>query len=564
VLALRFHVDGLTAIFLLLVAAVAVPATLYSVAYMRRYTDYSLASFYPCLLLFLAGMYGLLATSDMMWIFFGFWQFMVLPGCILIAFEHRKPETWRAARSFLVFMEISCALAMLGAGLLATNLSSAFTSGNPAYDFGSIAAGLPALLAAKPLFAELAFALFFIGFGINAGMWPFGQKWLPAAHASAPAPFSAMLSGIMIKLGVYRLLRCFLWLAPLHSQMGTTLAGWGLVFCVLGTITLFTGTMQALRQEQSKRLLAFHSIGQVGYILLAIGISMAVLPSDSQAARTIAALALIGALFHLINHALFKGLLALNAGSMLYATGTQNLNQMGGLMKYMPLTAITALIASLSISGVPLFNGFVSKWTIYVAAIQGSEFARYLSVCALVAILTSALTLASFIKFFGASFLSRTSALVRERANAGRTEVTWIMQLPQVFLAAACVLFGIVPFAGFRILQLALQHTQALRTFAEVIPFTGGSVAGISPAAGSAAFVPLAIAAALLLMFILAFGISRLGGSTKRAAAPWLCGYALEAESNRYIAHNFYGEIKRYFHWIGGAPPNGRNWEKAR
>ncbi len=125
---------------------------------------------------------------------------------------------------------------------------------------------------------------------------------------------------------------------------------------------------------------------------------------------------MIGALFHTLNHGVFKALLFLNAGSMLHATGTQNLNKMGGLLKYMPLTAATALVASLSISGVPLFNGFASKWTICVATVQGSRQAGYLAVCAAIAILTSALTLASFVKFFGASFLSRTSALVKEKA----------------------------------------------------------------------------------------------------------------------------------------------------
>ena len=181
---------------------------------------------------------------------------------------------------------------------------------------------------------------------------------------------------------------------------------------MLGTITLFTGTMQALKQEQSKRLLAFHSIGQIGYILLGTGACMALLPAAGPATAALAAIGFFGALFHVLNHGLFKGLLFLNAGSMLHATGTQDLNKMGGLMKFMPLTAVTALVASFSISGVPLFNGFVSKWSIYVAAVQGSGSAPYLAVCAVIAILTSALTLASFIKFFGVSFLSRTSALV--------------------------------------------------------------------------------------------------------------------------------------------------------
>ena len=239
-----------------------------------------------------------------------------------------------------------------------------------------------------------------------------------------------MLSGVMLKTGVYGLMRYFLWLVPVRAQADYPLARWGMLVAVLGTITLFTGTMQALKQEQSKRLLAFHSIGQIGYILLGTGTCMALLPVNTPATAALATIGFFGALFHVLNHGLFKGLLFLNAGSMLHATGTQDLNQMGGMMKFMPLTAITALIASFSISGVPLFNGYVSKWSIAVAAIQGSGSAHYLVVCAVIAILTSALTLASFMKFFGVSFLSRTSALVRERAaQSGRLEVPWMMQL---------------------------------------------------------------------------------------------------------------------------------------
>ena len=186
--------------------------------------------------------------------------------------------------------------------------------------------------------------------------------------------------------------------------------------------------MQALKQEQTKRLLAFHSIGQIGYILLGTGVCLALLPATGKVA-TLAAIGFFGAMFHVLNHGLFKALLFLNAGSMLYATGTQNLNKMGGMMKFMPVTAVTAMVASFSISGVPLFNGFVSKWMIYVAAVQGSREAKYLALCAVIAIFTSALTLASFIKFFGVSFLSRTSALVAaQAASKGRLEVHWMMQ----------------------------------------------------------------------------------------------------------------------------------------
>jgi len=330
-----------------------------------------------------------------------------------------------------------------------------------------------------------------------------------------------------------------------------------MVVAVLGTITLFTGTIQALKQEQSKRLLAFHSIGQIGYILLGTGACMALLPAAGPDAAALATIAFFGALFHVLNHGLFKGLLFLNAGSMLHATDTQDLNKMSGLIKFMPLTAITALVASFSISGVPLFNGFVSKWSIYVAAIQGSGSARYLAVCAVVAILTSALTLASFIKFFGVSFLSRTSALVTaQAAKAGRLEVGWMMQAPQVGLAAACVLLGVLPAVGFRLMQHALEASrQGFGTvLADSGPLASGPLRGVWELGTTARFAPLALAAVLGVMFLAAYGVSRLGSATRRAAAPWLCGYVLEADCHRYVAHNFYGEIKRYFRWLGGAP----------
>jgi len=554
--ALRIYVDGLSAMFLLLAAVIAVPAALYSILYMEHYKDYGVARYYPYFLLFLAAMYGLLTTTDMMWFFFVFWQMMTMPGYALIRFEHRKPGNVWAANKYLIMMQFACAATMVGAELLAVTGAAVRGSVNLMYDFDTVSANLPLMLSERPVASAVAFGLFLIGFGVKMGMWPFGQVWLPDAHPAAPSPVSAMLSGVMIKTGVYGLMRYFLWLVPISAQADYPVAKWGMLIAGLGTITLFTGTMQAIKQEQSKRLLALHSIGQVGYILLGTGTCMALLPVGSSWAMTLATIAFFGSLFHVLNHGLFKGLLFLNAGSMLHATGTQDLNRMGGLMKYMPLTAVTALVASFSISGVPLFNGFVSKWSIYVAAIQGSVFARYLVVCAVIAILTSALTLASFIKFFGTSFLSRTSTLVTERAALhGRIEVPWMMQVPQVVLAFLCILLGVVPAIAFRLMQMALHSSRQGfgGAMAGVSPMASGVLGGLAEAHSTALFRPLVLAGILVLMFLLAFGISRLGQAPRRAAAPWLCGYVREADCHRYVAHNFYGEIKRYFWWLGGA-----------
>jgi len=547
-----FRVDGLAALFLMLAAFIALLAVFYSIGYMRYYSDYGVARYYPNFLLFVSGMYGLLSTTDLMWVFFVFWQLMTLPSYVLIRFEHKQPGNIRAAHKYLWMMELACVAVMLGAAILAA--PSQINAGLAKYDFESLSDNLPVLLLMRPGRTAMAFFLFLIGFGIKAGMWPFGQFWLPDAHPAAPSPVSALLSGVMIKTGVFGLLRCFLWLIPGNALPEFPLAKWGCLIAIFGTITLFTGTMQALKQERSKRLLAYHSIGQIGYILLGIGACMALLAVSGPLAAVLATLALTGALFHVVNHGLFKGLLFLNAGSMLYATGTQDLNQIGGLMKFMPLTGITALIASFSISGVPLFNGFASKWTIYIATIQASGIVKYLPLCAVIAILTSALTLASFIKFFGVSFLSRSSTLVKQKAAEKELEVPWTMQLPQLVLAFFCLLLGVVPAIAFGVVRPVFRLSQENLGTRLAIPAPTGTWLRLQAPNSSALFAPLILALAVGFTFLLAYAISKVGSASRRAAAPWLCGYALDADCNRYVAHNFYGEIKRYFRWLGGRP----------
>ncbi|MFB3904726.1 MAG: proton-conducting transporter membrane subunit [Acidobacteriota bacterium] len=548
----RILIDGLGAVFLLLISVIAVLSSLYSVRYMTHYTEYGVGRFYPYFLLFIGGMYGIVAVTDLMLYFCAFWQLMTLPSFALVRYEFKKQENVRAANRYLLMMEISCALVMAGAVLLG---SDRFQPGElGAYDFEVLGRNFSVMLSADAFTAGAALLLFLVGFGIKAGMWPFGQLWLPAAHPAAPSPVSALLSGVMIKTGVYGLLRCFLWLVPPAVVASYPAGAWGLIIAILGTATLFFGTIQALKQEQSKRLLAFHSIGQVGYILLGLGACLALLPAaGTETYRVLAAMALAGALFHTVNHGLFKSLLFLNAGSILYTTGTQNLNRIGGLMKYMPITGLMTLIASFSIAGVPLFNGFASKWTIYVSTVLGSSHARYLAVLALFAIVTSGLTLASFIKFFGTSFLSRTSLLVKQRLEKQKGfEVGWTMLVPQLALGACCVFFGLFPQSALRLFKAGLQASDpGLGTsLAEAVPAAGPL--GIAGPGGQATIIPVALGLVLVAMLVLAWLLARSGGSRRRKAAPWLCGYAVETEVNRYTAHGLYGEVKRYLGWAGG------------
>jgi len=210
---LRIHVDGLSALFLVLIAGIALLASFYSIGYMRHYKDLGVGRYYPHFLLFVTGMYGIVTVTDLMGFFFLFWQLMTIPSFFLVRFEHRKAENVRAATRYLVMMEISCLLVMAAAWVLGGQNGSA-AGGLATYDFERIAEGMPELLRNHESLVSLALLLFLAGFGIKAGMWPFGQLWLPDAHPAAPSPVSALLSGVMIKTGIYGLARSFLWLVP--------------------------------------------------------------------------------------------------------------------------------------------------------------------------------------------------------------------------------------------------------------------------------------------------------------------------------------------------------------
>lgn len=553
-ISLRVYVDGLSAVFLVLIALVAVPAVFYSIPYLAHYREYDVARYYPPLLLFLAGMVGLVTIADTMFFFFLCWQLMTLASFALIRFEHRRPENRRAAWKYLWMMQAACGMIMAGAWLLAPETATTPVGGETLgrFDFDAIGHHLPHLLAAKSGHLTAALALFLAGFGIKAGMWPFGQMWLPDAHPAAPSPVSALLSGVMIKTGVYGLLRSFLWLMPAGALGQYPLEQWGMIIASLGTATLTIGTVQALHQKETKRLLAYSSIGQVGYILLGLGVCLALLDTSLV---PVAVLALIGALFHTLNHGLFKALLFLNAGTMLSATGTQDLNRMGGLAKVMPRTALATGVGVLSIAGAPLTSGYASKWFLCGAAITGASAAPYLPICGLFAVMTSALTLAVFVRFFGAGFLSRTSATVNCCAqNRTSLDPGWMMLGPKLFLAGLCVMLGLLPALGMGLAVLALDASrQGLgQILAAFQPVTGGLWQGLSDAGARAVLAPLVVAVVLAATLWLARALAKSGGVARRAAAPWLCGYALETEQNRYQAKHHYGILRRYLRWTGG------------
>jgi formate hydrogenlyase subunit 3/multisubunit Na+/H+ antiporter MnhD subunit len=543
------YVDGLSAVFLILIATVSIPAALYSIEYMQRRLEHGVGRYYPNLLLFVAAMYGLVTTTDMMHFFFIFWQMMTLTGYALIRYEPGNPANVRAASRYLWMMQLACGVTLLGAALIARH-SFVTPDGETLlrFDFDAVSHHLPELLAAQPVRVSIAFGLFLAGFGIKLGLWPFGQVWLPDAHPAAPSPISALLSGVMIKTGIYGLMRYFLWLVPGSAQADFPVAPWGITLALLGTVTLVTGTVQALTQSQSKRLLAFSSIGQAGYLVFALGVCLTLLGSPHPLMPALAAVALLGALFHTLNHGIFKSLLFLNAGAILHTTGTQDLNKLGGLLRFMPVTGAAALVASCAIAGVPLFSGFASKWTIYTASIQGYTAAPILALCAAFAILTSALTLALFVKFFGATYLSRSSALVNALSiHRKQLEVGWKMRLPQLTLVAVCLFSGLFPGLMLQFLSRVLQTSRQglAATLAESLPASIRAYSGPHLPDVGAVYIPWILALVFLFMVMSARWIARLGGASRRASPPWLCGYAVEDERYRYHAGHLFNDLNR-------------------
>jgi len=360
--------DGLTVMMLLIVNVVGFLVTIYSIKYMTHYTDKG--KYYTLFLLMMAGLNGVLLAGDMFNLFV-FLEITAIASYALVAFGVEAEEL-EASFKYQVLGGAASAIILLGIAIfyqLTGTLNMADAS-RVLVDVG----GSPAVL--------FVGTLFLVGFSLKAALMPF-HAWLPDAHPSAPAPISAMLSGVVIKvLGVYVLIRIF------FNVFGTALLPPVLtIFLVLGTLSMVVGGFLALGQKDFKRLLAYSSISQIGYVMFALGLGTP--------------LGILGGLFHLMNHAAFKSLLFLNAGAVVYNTDNRDMEKMGGLSQRMPVTGTTSLIGSLSISGIPPLGGFWSKLIIVLAAVESGHY-----ILAGVAILASIVTLAYYLKvqklvFFG-------------------------------------------------------------------------------------------------------------------------------------------------------------------
>jgi multicomponent Na+:H+ antiporter subunit D len=397
--------DGLTSFMLVTVNLVSFLVTLYSVSYMKRFTDKG--KFYTLFMLMLAGMHGVIMTGDLFNLFV-FLEIASIASYALVAFG-TEAEELEASFKYAIMGSVASSFILLGIAMLYSYTSTLNM------------ADISLVLSQKSGGILISFVgvLFLVGFGLKAALVPF-HAWLPDAHPSAPAPISAMLSGVFIKtLGVYALARLFFNVLGISDRFL-------FILVILGLISMVVGAILAISQHDIKRMFAYSSISQIGYIVLALGIA--------------SPLAILGGLFHLINHAVFKSLLFLNSGAIEYSCGTRDLKKLGGLYSKLSITGYTGLLGSMSISGVPPFSGFWSKLIIIIAAVQ----ARYFGSAA-VAIIVGIITLAYYLKFFGFAFLGRL-----DDAWQKVKEVPWPMWLSMVILSLLCIVGGILLMPSFR------------------------------------------------------------------------------------------------------------------
>lgn len=390
--------DGLSHLLLLTVCLVAFLATIYSVAYMKKYT--ACGKYYTLFLLMLAGMNGVVLTGDLFNLYV-FLEIAAIASYALVAFGCEAEEL-EASFKYLVMGSIASTMILFGIGIIYGMTGT--------LNMADVARVLPQSSHTAIMFVA---ALFIMGFGMKAALIPF-HAWLPDAHPSAPAPISAMLSGVLIKaLGVYAIIRIFYNVIGITPQLSS-------IFMALGGIAIILAGFLAIGQEDIKRLLAYSSISQVGYIILAVALGTP--------------LGIMAGLFHLFNHAVFKGLLFLNAGAVDYATGTRELSKMGDLGRRMPATSLTTLIGSLSISGIPPFNGFWSKLFIILACVQAGRLGY-----ASIAVIGSILTLAALLKVQKMAFFGKVSQLTQTAK-----EVPGTMVFSMAILALICLGGGLL------------------------------------------------------------------------------------------------------------------------
>jgi formate hydrogenlyase subunit 3/multisubunit Na+/H+ antiporter MnhD subunit len=516
---LSIRVDALSALFLLPILGVPALGSVYGLGYWPQASRGSSSIRLQIYFGLVTGAMALVCVSANAILFLAAWEVMALAGFLLVLTEHEKPEVQRAAFVYLAAAHVGN-LALFALFALLGRLAGSF-------EFAAMAG-----LAGGTATAAWVFALALGGFGLKAGIVPL-HFWLPGAHAAAPSHVSALMSGVLLKTGVYGILR-------VTGFFDAPPPAWGAVLLAAGATSAVLGVGFALAQHDLKRLLAYHSVENIGIIMMGAGLALL---GRTYAQPALVVLGFSGAILHVVNHATFKGLLFLGAGAVHHATGTREIDHLGGLSRAMPVTAALFLVGATAISGLPPLNGFASEWLVYLGAMQAT-FAPATSPLqfALVAVpalaLVGGLAAACFAKVFGAVFLGHA----RSGHTAHAHEPPASMLAPMGVLAAVCVLIGLLPVALLPALSSAAAEWARLP--AELVQDVAAG--GVR----SAARISLVAASLLLLVgALLLWRRSRL-----RAPQPvgptWGCAFARPTARMQYTGSSFADSLVLRFGWV--------------
>lgn len=524
---MAIHADGLSALFLGIIALLATSVSVYSFGYatdfLQRRNVGLLLFLYNAFLFSMVGV--VIAWHAVLFVFV--WELMSLTTFFLINYEHEEAASRRAAFLYVVMTHIGTALLVV---MFMTLYS--YTGSFTFEAFRGAGARMPATV------RSLVFLCATVGFGIKAGIVPF-HIWLPEAHPAAPSNISALMSGVMIKTGIYGMVRVFFdFLGPDIPEW------WGVLILIIAVSSSVLGVLYALMEHDLKRLLAFHSIENIGIILMGVGGALLFL---SLGNKPLAAIALIAGLYHVLNHATFKGLLFLGAGSVLHATHSKNIEELGGLIKKMPWTAFFFLIGAVAISALPPLNGFVSEWLTFQALLLGfhiNDLTVKIAVPLTVALLalTGALAAACFVKAFGITFLGIPRSEHAEEAQESSPTMLAAMGL----LAMLCVLFGVVPGLVVSVLDPLVSSSLGTALSGQ-IALSRGML--LIPQSTSTSISPPVLTGLLIAITLLpvAAGYLFAGKLRTRVAQTWACGLQKIEPQMQYTATGFSKPIRMIF-----------------
>lgn len=496
-----FYLDTLAALMLLVITLVGLAVSLYSFAYIREYQGKGDVAIGVLMNLFLFAMVGMVLADNAL----GFLLCYELVTLTTYWLVKTNPDAAKQSRLYLVMNHIGMALVLVAFWLLCRDSGSLEFA---ALREHHLAGGL----------ASLVFLLSFCGFGLRAGFVPL-HGWLPVAEPVAPSHISALMSGVMVKLGLFGILRVSI------DFLGASQLWWGYMVLIFGACSAVLGVLFALAEHDLKRLLAYHTVENIGIILMGMGIGMIGIANQQPA---LVVLGLLGALYHLLNHAIFKSLLFMGTGSVMFRLHTRDMDKMGGLAKLMPWTALAFLIGAMAISALPPLNGFVSEWFIYQALLSMTKLGT--SVVAPLAVVmlavTGAMAVMCFVKVYGICFCGAPRS---EKASQA-SEVPNAMVAGTLLLAAVCLVLGlgapwIAPFVSGYGQALVSSHLMGQMSVA-----TGATLQPLD--SSQAILSPPVIAITLLGLFLIPLLVVAIFKGPKlgrrHAGTPWACGYAYE------------------------------------